>query len=151
MKRPALITALLCSALLLPDVPLWAGHDMATMEMAKDAQTISLPATHQDGVMAKGELHDVRQAMAKHGMKETHHLMVMFSEMKDGKPLTAGTVALKVSPPSGTKGEPRKMMLMGDGFGADVALSAPGTYGFEVGSKLNDGKRRVFTFTYDNK
>ncbi len=159
MKKRTLITALFCSALLLPVARGWAGHDMATMDhdMAtmempgKDAKTISLPAAHQDGVMAKADLHDVREAMAKHGMKETHHLMVMFTDMKEGKPLTAGAAALKVTPPAGSKGAPLKMMLMGDGFGTDVDLSAPGRYGFEVGTKLDDGKKRVFTFTHDNK
>lgn len=150
MNRRALtLTALLFLSLLIPAAPLWAGHDMG--EMGGSGKTINLEGSHQDGVMAMATLHDVREAMAKHGMKETHHMMVMFTDMKDNKPLIEGTVAVKVIDPAGAKGEPLKMILMGDGFGTDVALAAPGKYGFEVGTKLADGKRRVFTFTLDKK
>lgn len=159
MKKRTLITALLCSSLLLPVARVWAGHDMAAMDhdmasmekAAPGAKNISLPAAHQDGVMAMANLHDISEAMAKRGMKQTHHMMVMFTDMQDSKPLTEGIAALKITPPAGSQGEPMKMMLMGDGFGTDVELSAPGTYNLEVGTKLNDGKKRVFTFTYDNK
>jgi hypothetical protein len=77
--------------------------------------------------------------------------MVFFSTMKDGQAITEGTVAVKVITPAGVKSEPLKMMLMGDGFGADVDLTSPGKYGFEVGTKLADGKKRVFTFSYEQK
>ena len=150
MKKQLLIpmTAFLLSApLLAPIVPVWAGHDMAGMGMASDKAT-TMESIEQDGVMAVPHLADVREAMAKHGMKETHHMMVMFTDSKTGKPLTEGAVAVKVTDPAGVTSEPKKMMLMGDGFGTDISLAAPGKYSFEVGTKLEDAKKRVFTFSY---
>lgn len=149
MKKKLLIplTALLLSSPLAAVVQAETGHDMSNMKMATD-QASSMQSVEQDGVMAKPHLADVREAMAKHGMKETHHLMVMFSDLKTGKPLTEGAAAVKVIDPSGVKGEPIPMMLMGDGFGADISLAAPGKYSLEVGSKLGDAKKRVFTFSY---
>lgn len=149
-KRFIPITALFLSSLLLPIAPARAGHDMAGME-AGGNKTIMLETAHQDGVMAMVHLTDTREAMAKHGMKETHHLMAMFSAMSDGKAITEGTAAVKITDPAGTTGAPIKMMAMTDGFGADVSLPVPGKYRFEIGTKLADGKKRVFTYTYDQK
>lgn len=131
----------------------WAEtkHDMAAMEKGTDS-TIMLDAVQQDGVSAMAHLYDVSANMAKHGMKETHHMMVMFSDTKDGTPITSGTVAVKVTDPvTGIPCEPKRMMIMGDGFGTDVTIAAPGAYTFEVGTKLTDGKKRVFTFTHTKK
>ncbi len=141
-------TALLLSSLLILSLPAWAGHDMGSMDTGSD-KTIMLKNAHQDGVMAMVHLYDISESMAKQGLKETHHMMVMFSDMKDSKPVTEGTVAVKVVDPAGVKSEPIKTMLMGDGFGANIALPTPGKYTFEVGTKLADAKKRVFTFTYE--
>lgn len=141
------LAALLLALPMINIVPAYAGHDMSGMNMGND-KTIMLENTKQDGVMAMAHLYDVREAMAKHGMKETHHMMVMFTDEKSGKPLVDGVVAVKVIDPSGAKGEAIKMKIMGEGFGADISLAAPGKYTLEVGSKLADAKKRVFTFTY---
>lgn len=149
MKKMILsATVLLLSSLLTPILPAWAGHDMSGMDMGGANKSIMLENTEQDGVMAMVHLNDVREAMAKHDMKETHHMMVMFTDAKTGKPITEGTVAVKVTDPAGVTTEPKKMMLMGDGFGADISLAAPGKYSLEVGTKLADAKKRLFTFTY---
>lgn len=141
---PLVLLTLLCA----PAVSVCA-QDMSGMHHAAHASaTIALDGGSQEGVAAKANLHDVREAMGKSGRPETHHMMVMFTDAATGKPLTEGTVAVKVSGPDGGKGEPAKMMLMGDGFGTDVTVAAPGKYTFEVGTKLGDGKRRVFTFSY---
>jgi len=148
MKKMILpATVLLLSSLLIPALPAWAGHDMSSMNMGSD-KSIMLEGAEQDGVMAMAHVNDVREAMAKQGMKETHHMMVMFTDAKTGKPIVEGTVAVKVTDPAGVTGEPKKMMLMGDGFGADISLTAPGKYSLEVGTKLSDAKKRVFPFTY---
>jgi hypothetical protein len=139
------LAALLFSSPLIATVPAWAEHDMSKMEAAGD-KSIMLEGVEQDGVMATPHLADVREAMAKHGMKETHHMMVMFTDSKSGKPLTEGTVAIKVTDPTGVTSDPKKMIVMGDGFGADIALTAVGSYSIEVGTKLADGKKRVFFF-----
>ena len=139
--------ALLLSSLLLPAMPAWAGHDMANMEMGGAGDTaIMLENAHVDGVMAMTHLYPLAE-----GMKETHHMMVMFTGMEDKKPITEGTAAVKIVDPKGVKGEPIHLMLMGDGFGSNIALPESGMYTLEVGTKLADGKKRVFTFTYDKK
>ncbi|MBA3014398.1 MAG: hypothetical protein KKD63_15470 [Proteobacteria bacterium] len=153
MMKKSLIATLALLALATPLNLVWAetGHDMSTMTTGTDT-TIMLDAVQQDGVSAMAHLYDVSENMAKHGMKETHHMMVMFTDTKDGKPITSGAAAVKVADPAtGVMSEPKKMMLMGDGFGTDVTVATPGTYTFEVGTKLADGKRRVFTFTHTKK
>ncbi len=151
MKKMIIPAGLLLSSLLTPALPAWAGHDMGSMEMGSANKTIMLESVQQDGVSAMVHLYDISASMAKQGMKETHHMMVMFTGTQDGKPITAGTVAVKVVDPAGATGEALKLMLMGDGFGANIALSTPGPYTLEVGSKLADAKKRVFTFTYDKQ
>ena len=152
MKKMIIPAAvLLFSALLSPSLPAWAGHDMGSMDTGSDSKTIMLEKAHQDGVMAMVHLYDISESMAKQGMKDTHHMMVMFTDMKESKPIIEGTVAVKIAGPDGVKGEPLKLMLMGDGFGANIALPAPGKYTLEVGTKLADAKKRVFSFTYEKK
>lgn len=155
MKRH-LIIALAAIALATPlglahaehDTPVERGQDKMSGMAMGGAKSIMLDTITQDGVAAMVHLNDVSEAMAKHGMKETHHMMLMFTDSQSNKPITEGTVAVKIIDPAGTKGEPIKMMPMGDGFGADVTLAAAGKYSLEVGTKLADGKRRVFTYTY---
>ena len=152
MKKTLLLSmtaVLLASPLTSVLIPAWAGHDMSMpgMDMAADTSS-TMEGVQQDGILAVPHLREVRAAMAKHGMKETHHMMVMFTDSQTGKPLTEGVVAVKVIDPAGGSSEPLKMMLMGDGFGADISLAAPGKYSLEVGTKLKDAKKRVFTFSW---
>lgn len=102
----------------------------------------------EDGVRAVAHLDDVREAMSRAGMKETHHFMVYFEEEKTGKPIGAGTVALKVKGPGGMETGPIRMIGMEDGFGTDIALRESGHYEFSVGTRLADGKTRQFEFMH---
>lgn len=122
------------------------GHDMASqgdgfVEIGKDTQ---------DGVVAtvKVKTYDEKTlaSMKKMGMDATHHVMVFFADEKSGKEITGGKVALKVK---GKEAEPIMMMLMGTGFGADVALSGMMNT-FEVGTKLDDDKKRQFSVMFHN-
>lgn len=122
------------------------GHDMAM----GDAQMIMLGDQVVDGVKADAHLNDVKEAMAKMGMKETHHLMVMFKD-ETGKVVEAGTVALKVKGPDKIESAAIPLMGMGGHFGADIVLGTPGPYTFTIGTKLADGKTRQFAFTYELK
>jgi hypothetical protein len=101
-----------------------------------------------DGVRAVAHLDDVREAMAKAGMKETHHLMVFFVEEKTGNPIEAGTAALKVEGPGGKETGPIRMVGMEGHFGADIVLEGHGHYEFTVGTRLADGKTRQFEFMH---
>jgi hypothetical protein len=96
-------------------------------------------------------LKDVRDAMAKMDMKETHHFMVMFMDTTTGEPIEQGSAALKIVSPSGKEVGTVKLMGMQGHFGADIALSEKGKYEFTVGTKLADGEKRQFEFSHTLK
>lgn len=97
-----------------------------------------------DGVKAMAHLNDVKEAMAKVGMKETHHFMVAFVD-DSGEPITEGSVAVKIKDPAGNESAPVRLMGMDGHFGADIVLQ-PGKHEFMVGTKLPDGKTRQYHF-----
>lgn len=128
------------------------GHDMSMgHEMAMDQQMIMLGDKVVEGVKAEAHLNDVKEAMAKMGMKETHHLMVLFQEAETGKAVETGTAALKITGPDKVESAAIPLMGMGGHFGADIVLGAPGMYEFKIGTKLADGKTRQFEFSYELK
>jgi len=108
---------------------------------------IMLGEQSMHGVKAMAHMKDVGAAMSKMGMKTTHHFMVMFNDEKSGKPIESGKVAVKITSPDGTVGEPLELMGMQGHFGADVTLDKPGKYAFQVGTKLADGEARQFSFS----
>jgi len=122
--------------------------DHAGMKM--EAGMVMLGEQSVEGVKALAHVNDVKAAMAKMGMKETHHFMVAFTD-KAGKPVTEGTVAVKIENPAGTVGEPIPLMGMQGHFGADIVLAEKGTYKFKVGTKLPDGVVRQYEFKYEVK
>ena len=122
------------------------GHDMAGqgdgfVEIGKDTQ---------DGVVAtvKVKTYDEKTlaSMAKMGMDATHHVMVFFTDEKSGSEIAGGKVALKLK---GEEAKPVMLMQMEAGFGADVTLKG-GMHTFEVGTKLEDGKKRQFSIMFHN-
>ncbi len=122
------------------------GHDMGGqkddfVEIGKDAQK---------GVVAtvKVKTYDEKTlaSMAKMGMDATHHVMVFFTDEKSGDEIAGGKVALKVK---GVEAKPVMLMLMGTGFGGDVTLKE-GMFTFEIGTKLEDGKKRQFSVMFHN-
>jgi hypothetical protein len=123
--------------------------DHGGMKMSGDM--IMLGNAVQDGVKGMAHLKDVKQAMAKMGMKTTHHFMVMFADVESGKPIDSGVAAVKVKGADGKETEAVKLMGMQGHFGADIELGAPGKYEFEVGTKLADGKKRQFEFEVELK
>ena len=122
------------------------GHD--SMKMGSGMAMLGDQTV--DGVKAMAHMNDVKAAMAKMGMKETHHFMVAFVG-KDGKQITEGTVAVKIENPAGTVGEPIALPGMQEHFGADIVLAEKGTYKFKVGTKLPDGVVRQYEFKYEVK
>jgi hypothetical protein len=85
-------------------------------------------------------------SMKKMGMSATHHVMVFFTDEKSGDAITVGKAALKVK---GQSGKPAMLMQMGAGFGGDVTLKEMMST-FEIGTKLEDGKKRQFSVMYHN-
>ena len=122
------------------------GHE-GHSGMAASGNMLDLGTVTVKGVAAMAHMKDVRTAMAKMGMKTTHHFMIMFNDEKSGKSIEAGTVAVKITGPDGTVSEPLELMGMQGHFGADVTLDKPGEYRFQVGSKLADGTARQYEFT----
>jgi len=115
-------------------------------------KTIALGEQTVEGVKAKGLLNDVGAVMAQMGKKENYHFMVMFSDAATGAAIEQGTVAVKIiDPQTSQAGEAIPLMGMGNHFGADVALPAKGEYQFQVGTKLADGTKRQFKFSYTVK
>jgi hypothetical protein len=124
---------------------------MGSMDHSKMAAGMAMLGDQTvDGVKAMAHMNDVKAAMAKMGMKETHHFMVAFVG-KDGKQITEGTVAVKIENPAGTVGEPIALPGMQEHFGADIILADKGTYKFKVGTKLPDGVVRQYEFKYEVK
>ena len=106
-----------------------------------------------DGVKATFKVQTMADAMKAMGMempkgiKETHHISVVFKDVKSGKPLTEGEVRVKVQTPD-KKEQTRDLMAMQGHFGADFELSKKGKYGVMCKFKLKDGKVRQTTFWY---
>ncbi len=152
MKSKLIITA----AVLVLSVPLAVyaadhnhmdmGHgDHSSMDMGKVA--------HQDvvdGVKVTFTIIDYKGKMKEMGMKETHHIMVMFKDAKSGKALTSGEVKVKVMSPDKSE-QTKDLMEMGDGFGSDFTMPAKGKYGIMAKFKLADGKVRSAKFWYTVK
>ncbi len=114
--------------------------------MAMGEGMIMVGSQVSKGVKGMAHLNDVSEAMAKAGMKATHHFMIAFAEEKTGTQIEQGTVALKVVDPDGKVMETIELMGMDGHFGADVELSKEGEYHFRLGTKLADGVQRKYHF-----
>ena len=131
------------------------SHDMhAGHAMGSGDDFVDIGKDSQDGVTASVKIktydQDTRATMAKMGMDATHHVMVFFAEDKGGKSVSSGKVALKIKDNEGKSDKPVEMMLMGEGFGADVTVKDKGMYTLEVGTKLQDGNKRKFEVKFHN-
>jgi hypothetical protein len=115
--------------------------------MGMEGDMVMLGEQTEGGVKAMAHLNDVREAMAKVGMKETHHFMVAFVD-DSGEQVTEGTVAVKIKDPAGNETGPVKLMGMEGHFGADIVLEEAGKYEFMVGTKLKDGQTRQYHFEH---
>ncbi len=119
-------------------------HDMSSddfVEVGKDAQK-GVVAT----VKVKTYDDETKEKMAKMGMDATHHVMVLFTDEQSGSAVVGGKAALKVK---GQDDKPAMLMQMGEGFGADVKLEGKMNT-FEIGTKLDDGKKRQFKVMFHN-
>jgi hypothetical protein len=157
MKKLALIIAAATLALSAPAAFAadHEGHDHGSMDMGHgDHSTMSMgKAAHEevvDGVKATFNVFDIQQRMKEMGMKETHHIMVMFTDAKTGKQLSSGEVKIKVLGPDKYE-QVKDLMGMEGGFGSDFTLPKKGKYGVMCRFKLADGKVRNARFWYTVK
>ena len=100
-----------------------------------------------DGVEATFVVIDIKAKMKEMGMKETHHIMVVFTDAKSGAKLSEGEVKVKVTGPD-KKEQVKEMMGMEGGFGSDFTMPEKGKYGVMAKFKLKDGKVRSVKFLY---
>ena len=154
MKRTAAIIMAATIALYAPMAVSAAEQGSMRMEHGGMMSMGKLIHTQNvDGVMATFRLIDMRErmkGMEMPGMKDTHHLMVTFTDAKTGKMLSEGEVKVKIAGPDKSE-QVKTMMGMEGGFGADVNLSAKGKYGIMTKCKLADGKVRTVKFWYTVK
>jgi hypothetical protein len=148
----------LIAAVLAFSAPLAAHADMdmdhGSMKMEHGGGMMAMgKLAHQevvDGVKATFNVIDIKAKMKAMGMKETHHIMVMFTDAKSGAKLGEGEVKLKVTGPD-KKDQVKDLMGMEGGFGADFTMPEKGKYGVMAKFKLKDGKVRSIKFWYTVK
>lgn len=120
------------------------GHGAAAHEEVVDGVKTTFSV-----MSMKEHLKSIKMELPK-GMKETHHIAVEFSDVKSGKPLTEGEVAIKVLAPDKSE-QTKNMMAMQGHFGADFEMAKKGRYGVMSKFKLKDGKVRQAKFWYQVK
>jgi hypothetical protein len=156
-KMTVLIAAVL--ALSAPLAALAMDHESMPMEHG------SMKMEHGSGMMAMGKLAheevvdgvkatfniiDIKAKMKEMGMKDTHHIMVVFTDAKSGSRLSKGVVNMKVVGPD-KKEQVKELMGMEEGFGSDFTMPEKGKYGVMAKFKLKDGKVRSVKFWYTVK
>ena len=119
-------------------------HDSMSMH----GGMIMLGEQVENGVKADLHMKDVSEKMAEMGMDVTHHFMVSLSGADSGATLDKGIVAIKITDPAGNEGRAIKLTGMQGHFGADITLAQPGTYHFNVATRLDDGQTRKFHTSY---
>ncbi len=154
MKKLALILAVASIALTAPLAAL-AEMDMehGSMKMEHGGMMSMGKLAHEevvDGVKATFKVIDIKAKMKEMGMKETHHIMVVFTDAKSGKQLKEGAVTVKVQGPDKAE-QVKELMGMEGGFGSDFTLPNKGKYGVMARFKLADGKVRSVKFWYTVK
>lgn len=103
-----------------------------------------------DGVKTTFRVIDIKAKMQKMGMRETHHIMVVFTNAKSGKQLAEGSVTVKVTGPDKSE-QVKDLMGMEGGFGSDFTMPNKGKYGVMCKFQLKDGKTRSAKFWYTVK
>ena len=131
------------------------GHETSSVagahdKMLADGSMAIVGSMSSKGVKGMAHIKDVKEAMAKMGMKPTHHFMIAFVNEETGKQIETGTVALKLTNPDAKISETIELIGMDGHFGADIVLDMEGEYHFRLGSKLEDGVKRNYHFHYVN-
>jgi len=153
MKRTAAVIMAATFALSAPIIVSAAEHGSMNMEMDHGAGKM-IHTKIVDGVKVTFRLINLKERMKgmamPAGMKDTHHLMIMFTDAKTGKMLSEGEVKVKIAGPDKSE-QVKTMMGMSGGFGSDVNLSAKGKYGIMTKFLLKDGTVRSSKFWYEVK
>lgn len=147
----------LIAALLLIPLPLVAApHVMADGKVMLGGMEVGgamqkLPEQTVDGIKAIAHLKDVKVALAKMKMPQTHHLLITFVDIQSSKEIVPESAAVKVVEPTGRASEPIELLVMPRHVGADITLASAGDYRFKVAAKLPGGKTLHYEFNINIK
>lgn len=115
--------------------------------------SVDLGTDVRRGVEAHGRLEarpmlDLSQPLAE----SMHHFAVMirFRQQDDSKILLEGQVAARSFSADDRVMQTVRLEVQGDEWTGDLALPATGETMIKIGSKLADGKKRIFRFFYDS-
>lgn len=150
MKKLIVVTAAVC-ALLAPLAVFAAdhsGHAAHKTTVAHEEVVNGVKATFNVKTMAEA-MKEMGMEMPM-GVKETHHISVSFKDVKSGKTLTEGTVAIKVQNPDKST-QTKDLSGMHGHFGADFEFSKNGKYGVMCKFQMKDGTTRQAKFWYTVK
>ncbi|MBW4056636.1 MAG: hypothetical protein HIU83_14780 [Proteobacteria bacterium] len=158
MKKMTLIVAATTIALAAPAAFAAQDHeampmDHGSMKMEHGSMMSMGTLAHEyvvNGVKATFRVIDIQKKMKAMGMKETHHIMVMFTDAKTGKMLSGGEATIKVIAPDKSE-QVKALMGMEGGFGSDFTMPKKGKYGVICKFQLKDGKVRTTKFWYTVK
>ena len=159
MKKAAVILAVASFALAVPLASLAMDHesmpmDHGSMKMEHGGGMMAMgKLVHEevvDGIKATFKIIDIKAKMKEMGMKETHHMMVVFTDAKSSGKLSEGEVKVKVIGPD-KKEQVKELMGMEGGFGSDFTMPEKGSYEVMTKFRLKDGKVRSVKFRYTVK
>ena len=119
--------------------------------MSAEGTKYMLGVHEADGVKGVAYLNDVRNKMAKYGLKQTHHIMVEFKDVASGEVIETGSVTVKAEDPDKNIRDEIQLYVMEGSFGADIYLVKKGMYNFIIGAVLSDGKKRTFRLHFEYK
>jgi len=119
-----------------------AGNPQAGMAMAGETGSVRIHEGKKDGFSLAFELLPMK------GEGITHHLMVFVKDAA-GKPLVGAKVGFDVaSPVKGSRDQKVMAMGMGDGYGANLDLTAKGKYTIKT-RVVGGGKDILYTFEHE--
>ena len=155
------MTVLIAAVLVLsaPLAVLAVDHGSMKMDHGEHSMMKMGDVAHEeviDGVKATFKVISMKEHMKAMDMempkemKETHHIMVEFKDVKSGKALTEGEVKVKVQNPDKSD-QAKELMGMQGHFGADFDLSRKGKYGVMCKFQLKDDKTHQAKFWYTVK
>jgi len=107
---------------------------------------------------AEGRLIDMKAQLTKSGVSAEaiakltakHHLMVILTDPKTGKPVLDVSGEVTIAGPDKASSSKVALIVMGGHIGADVALPKPGKYSFRVTAQ-GGGQKGTAEFRYELK
>jgi opacity protein-like surface antigen len=93
---------------------------------------------------------DAMKGQMPKGIRETHHIAVLFRDAKSGRTITEGTARIKVQNPD-KSGQVKDLQGMHGHFGADFEMATKGRYGIMCKFLLKGDKPRQVKFWYSSR